>query len=135
LRGEPATRSLITFPFYLTAVLVFTGHLKCRRGRGTTSGSFTDTFVTQPPTQKKFVCQQCTNSYHQRSHLYRHEMNVHGEHAVPSECHICARVYKNRDSLRRHLNLRHKGKRMKIRESAIENVNNAIDASFVILGL
>ncbi|KAJ8969470.1 hypothetical protein NQ317_015285 [Molorchus minor] len=50
-----------------------------------------------------YQCGQCLKKFSRRDHLRTHEKNIHGEFAGPFKCVICEQLYKNTESLRKHL--------------------------------
>lgn len=58
---------------------------------------------------KRYRCQYCVNSYDIASSYYNHVRNTHGKDSEPASCNLCSGIFKNRDSLLRHLRLYHTG--------------------------
>ncbi|KAJ8951371.1 hypothetical protein NQ318_009307 [Aromia moschata] len=50
-----------------------------------------------------YQCGQCLKRFSRRDHLRTHEKNIHGEFAGPFKCVICEQLYKNTESLRKHI--------------------------------
>ncbi|XP_018569871.1 protein tramtrack, beta isoform isoform X1 [Anoplophora glabripennis] len=50
-----------------------------------------------------YQCGQCLKKFSRRDHLRTHEKNIHGEFAGPFKCVICGQLYKNTESLRKHI--------------------------------
>ncbi|KAJ8970445.1 hypothetical protein NQ314_001240 [Rhamnusium bicolor] len=50
-----------------------------------------------------YQCGQCLKKFSRRDHLRTHEKNIHGEFAGPFKCVICEQLYKNTESLRKHI--------------------------------
>uniref|UniRef100_A0A6P7F747 Protein abrupt-like isoform X2 n=1 Tax=Diabrotica virgifera virgifera TaxID=50390 RepID=A0A6P7F747_DIAVI len=50
-----------------------------------------------------YQCGQCMKKFSRRDHLRTHEKNIHGEFAGPFKCVICSQMYKNAESLRKHI--------------------------------
>ncbi|CAH1161316.1 unnamed protein product [Phyllotreta striolata] len=53
--------------------------------------------------KNQFQCRQCMKRFSRRDHLRTHEKNIHGEFAGPFKCSICTQLYKNSESLRKHI--------------------------------
>ncbi|XP_049819901.1 broad-complex core protein isoforms 1/2/3/4/5 isoform X1 [Aethina tumida] len=50
-----------------------------------------------------YQCDKCWKRFSRRDHLRTHEKNIHGEDAGPFACAICSQLYKNTESLRKHI--------------------------------
>ena len=50
-----------------------------------------------------YRCDICLKFFTRRDHLRTHEKNLHGEDAGPFACIVCSQLYKNADSLRKHI--------------------------------
>lgn len=50
-----------------------------------------------------FRCEKCTKGFSRKDHLRTHEKNIHGEDAGPFACMMCSQLYKNSESLRKHI--------------------------------
>lgn len=50
-----------------------------------------------------YKCEKCMKRFSRRDHLRTHEKNIHGEDAGPFACVICSQLYKNAESLRKHI--------------------------------
>ncbi|XP_044257749.1 broad-complex core protein isoforms 1/2/3/4/5-like isoform X1 [Tribolium madens] len=50
-----------------------------------------------------YQCEKCYKKFSRRDHLRTHEKNIHGEDAGPFVCVICSQLYKNTESLRKHI--------------------------------
>ncbi|XP_030765973.1 protein abrupt-like isoform X1 [Sitophilus oryzae] len=50
-----------------------------------------------------YQCEQCLKKFSRRDHLRTHEKNIHGSDAGPFKCVICEQLYKNTESLRKHI--------------------------------
>lgn len=50
-----------------------------------------------------YQCEKCCKRFSRRDHLRTHEKNIHGEDAGPFACVICSQLYKNTESLRKHI--------------------------------
>ncbi|KAK9877161.1 hypothetical protein WA026_016903 [Henosepilachna vigintioctopunctata] len=54
-----------------------------------------------------YLCQKCPKKFTRRDHLRTHEKNIHGEDAGPFVCMVCSQLYKNTESLRKHISKFH----------------------------
>lgn len=54
-----------------------------------------------------YQCEQCLKRFSRRDHLRTHEKNIHGSDAGPFKCLICEQLYKNTESLRKHISKFH----------------------------
>ncbi|XP_067003532.2 protein bric-a-brac 1 isoform X4 [Anabrus simplex] len=54
-------------------------------------------------TPNRYQCGICKKYFTRRDHLNTHMKNLHGEDVGPFSCIICLRLYKNVDSLRKHI--------------------------------
>ncbi|KAF4521382.1 hypothetical protein B566_EDAN019001 [Ephemera danica] len=59
-------------------------------------------------TPEIWPCPYCVKVFSTKHNLLRHKKNLHGEDAVPTQCQFCARVYKNKDTLRTHIFQNHR---------------------------
>lgn len=50
-----------------------------------------------------YQCEKCFKFFSRRDHLRTHFKNIHGEDAGPFACVICSQLYKNAESLRKHI--------------------------------
>ncbi|XP_017781111.1 PREDICTED: protein abrupt-like isoform X1 [Nicrophorus vespilloides] len=50
-----------------------------------------------------YKCGKCLKMFSRRDHLRTHEKNIHGEDVGPFACTICSQLYKNSESLRKHI--------------------------------
>ncbi|KAF5286733.1 hypothetical protein FQR65_LT12466 [Abscondita terminalis] len=53
--------------------------------------------------KRPYKCPKCKKRFSRRDHLRTHEKNIHGEKAGPFACIICSQLYKNSESLRKHI--------------------------------
>ncbi|CAH0546646.1 unnamed protein product [Brassicogethes aeneus] len=53
--------------------------------------------------KQTYQCDKCWKKFSRRDHLRTHEKNIHGEDAGPFVCAICSQLYKNTESLRKHI--------------------------------
>ncbi|XP_046387395.1 broad-complex core protein isoforms 1/2/3/4/5-like isoform X5 [Ischnura elegans] len=54
-----------------------------------------------------YKCSICDKYFTRRDHLKTHTKNLHGEDLGPFACIICSQLYKNADSLRKHIGKYH----------------------------
>ncbi|KAF4521386.1 hypothetical protein B566_EDAN018144 [Ephemera danica] len=73
-------------------------HLKCK--------TWTHVAVDEPKPEN--VCYICNASFSWKRSLKLHIHNMHGKDARPFSCPICGIILKNRQSLKNHMNGRHK---------------------------
>lgn len=59
-------------------------------------------------TEARFQCEICHTGYSLRRNLQLHIKNYHGADARPFNCNFCPHVCKNKQSLRNHINSKHK---------------------------
>ncbi|KAL1502326.1 hypothetical protein ABEB36_007484 [Hypothenemus hampei] len=81
---------------------------------GTSSSGTDQTSAEQVKTEPKsatfkhgYQCEQCLKRFSRRDHLRTHEKNIHGSDAGPFKCMICEQLYKNTESLRKHISKFH----------------------------
>ncbi|XP_021914810.1 broad-complex core protein isoforms 1/2/3/4/5-like isoform X3 [Zootermopsis nevadensis] len=55
------------------------------------------------PQPNSYRCDVCFKFFTRRDHLRTHKKNLHGEDAGPFACIVCSQLYKNIDSLRKHI--------------------------------
>jgi uncharacterized Zn-finger protein len=55
------------------------------------------------PQPSSYRCDVCFKFFTRRDHLRTHKKNLHGEDAGPFACIVCSQLYKNIDSLRKHI--------------------------------
>lgn len=55
------------------------------------------------PQPNCYRCDECFKFFTRRDHLRTHKKNLHGEDAGPFACIVCSQLYKNIDSLRKHI--------------------------------
>lgn len=55
------------------------------------------------PQPNCYRCDVCFKFFTRRDHLRTHKKNLHGEDAGPFACIVCSQLYKNIDSLRKHI--------------------------------
>ncbi|XP_076265065.1 uncharacterized protein LOC143199153 isoform X1 [Rhynchophorus ferrugineus] len=61
----------------------------------------------RPALRAAYQCDQCLKRFSRRDHLRTHEKNIHGSDAGPFKCVICEQLYKNTESLRKHISKFH----------------------------
>ncbi|XP_045462332.1 protein tramtrack, beta isoform-like isoform X2 [Harmonia axyridis] len=77
------------------------------------SNFLADSFVDQGKPDAKYglkpsyLCEMCPKRFSRRDHLRTHEKNIHGEDAGPFVCIVCSQLYKNTESLRKHISKFH----------------------------
>ncbi|XP_044754404.1 protein tramtrack, beta isoform-like isoform X2 [Coccinella septempunctata] len=77
------------------------------------NNSLIESFVDQGKPDAKYamkpsyVCEMCPKRFSRRDHLRTHEKNIHGEDAGPFVCIVCSQLYKNTESLRKHISKFH----------------------------
>ncbi|KAF4521406.1 hypothetical protein B566_EDAN016979 [Ephemera danica] len=59
-------------------------------------------------TTRLFSCDECEKSYKYKGDLQYHKRNLHGDLAGPFPCIVCSALFKNRASLRKHMNFVHR---------------------------